>query len=154
MRTKSKLTTNCQLSTANSGFTIIELLIVMVIIAILAGLSIFAMSGARESARDARRKADLEQIRSGLEIYKADCNNYPASLPAVGISLTASCPTANTYIQSMPADPSTNAGYCYNQLTGVTYELCTNLEDNPTSPSACAGCDSGSDTGDYKVKNP
>lgn len=140
-----------------SGFTLIELLVVISIIGILSGISIFALQDARTSARDSRRKSDLQTIASGLEIYKSDCNSYPATLPAVGSSLTgASCTPANAniYIQSMPSDPGTGNGYCYNQLSTTTYEICTNLEQNPSSPSACGSCDSGSDQGDYKVRNP
>ncbi|KKQ98742.1 MAG: Type II secretion system protein G [Candidatus Woesebacteria bacterium GW2011_GWB1_39_12] len=139
-----------------AGFTIIELLIVMVIIAILAGLSIFAMGGARESARDARRKADLEQIRSGLELYKADCNVYPASLGTslTGDGSTPSCLAANTYIQDVPTDPTSDAAYAYNQLTTVTYTLCSHLEDPPSSPDItnCNACDPTPCA--YKVINP
>ena len=61
------------------GFTLIELLVVISIIGILIAVSIFGLSGARESARDARRKSDLELIRSGLELYRADCNAYPTT---------------------------------------------------------------------------
>ncbi|MCK4588676.1 prepilin-type N-terminal cleavage/methylation domain-containing protein, partial [Candidatus Woesebacteria bacterium] len=59
------------------GFTLIELLVVISIIGILLALSIFGLQGARKSARDSKRKADIELIRSGIEIYKADCNVYP-----------------------------------------------------------------------------
>ena len=130
-----------------NGFTLIELLIVMAIITILAGLSIFSMQGARVAGRDARRKGDLETIRSGIEMYKADCNVYPAdgSLTA-GSTLTASCPNAATYIQEVPGDP-TGGSYCYDSA-GVSYELCATLEDVPASPEDCSGC------GNYKVTNP
>ena len=58
--------TGRQLSKLISGFTLVELLVVMGIIGILAGMSIFALQGARESARDARRKGDLETIATAL----------------------------------------------------------------------------------------
>ena len=69
------------------GFTLIELLVVLSIIGVLVGLSIFGLRSARESSRDGTRKADLELIRSGVEIYKADCDNYPLSAE-LGASLT------------------------------------------------------------------
>ena len=142
---KDRSYTDCQLPVR--GFTLIELLVVMVIIGILASLSIFAMGGARSSARDARRKADLEQIRSGIEIYKADCNLYPpnGSLNE-GSTLTASCPNLATYIQKVPGDPSVGS-YCYNRTSNVTYELCAKLEDVPAA--ALCGCGAN-----YKVTNP
>ena len=64
----------------NKGFTLIELLVVISILGVLLALSVFGMQGARQSSRDGRRKADLEQIRSGLEMYRADCNAYPTTL--------------------------------------------------------------------------
>ena len=62
----------------NLGFTLIELMIVMGIVGILSTISLFALQGTREGARDARRKSDLEAIRSALEIYRSDCHGYPA----------------------------------------------------------------------------
>src|SRR3990170_1677136 len=89
------------------GFTLIELLVVISIIGILIALSVFGLQGAREASRDAKRKADLELIRSGIEIYKSDCNSYPASLGAVliGDDSNPSCDSGNTYIAQIPADP-------------------------------------------------
>lgn len=110
------------------GFTLIELLVVISIIGILMALSLFGMQGARESSRDARRKSDLEMIRSGLEIYKSDCNVYAPSL-SWGAALTGSCPTANTYIATIPKDPlDPTTVYTYSRPTTTTYTLCATLE--------------------------
>ncbi len=140
----------------NSGFTLIELLITIAIIAILTAISAFALSGARESARDARRKTDLEQIRTSLEIYKADCNTYPAALPAVSSALTATCGGGtNTYMQKTPGDPATGGSYSYTRPTTISYTLCSQLEDPPNpanDTTGCASCSGGSCG--YKVTNP
>lgn len=122
----------------------------MAIIAILAGISIFALQGARESARDARRKGDLETIRSGIELYRSDCNQYPPGPLNAGTTLSASCPNLATYIEKVPGDPSGATNYCYNRTSLVSYELCATLEQPPTAPESCAGC-AGSD---YRVTNP
>src|SRR3990167_7468623 len=62
------------------GFTLIELLVVISIMGVILGLTLFGIGGARESSRDAKRKADLALIQSGLEIYRADCSDYPVTL--------------------------------------------------------------------------
>ena len=147
----------------NNGFTLLELLIAIAIIAILTSLSLVALGGAREQARDGRRKSDLETIRSALELYKADCNQYPAAgaFPAVGSALSGTCSGGtNTYLQKRPGDPSgtTFGSYSYVPvLTGTSYTsytLCARLEDPPTSPdiSGCGSCGAGSCG--YKVTNP
>lgn len=61
-----------------SGFTIVELLIVIVIIGILAGLVVTQILGATAKARDTERKTDLDQISNQLEAYYAQKGSYPA----------------------------------------------------------------------------
>ena len=125
----------------SSAFTLIELLVVISIIGILVAVSAFGLQGARESARDARRKADLETIRSGLELYHSDCNVYPTGsgsvVSALGASLSGSCPNSITYIQSVPNDPISDRNYYYSS-DGSTYELCAAVETE-TGSAGCAG---------------
>lgn len=138
----------------NGGFTLIELLVVISIIGILIGISLFGLQGARESSRDARRKSDLEMIRSGLEIYKSDCNTYPATL---GTSLTGACPgpTINTYISLVPTDPLPGRLYPYSYSVATkTYILCTSLENPPSPAVDVTGCGSCGLTCNYKVTSP
>src|SRR3989344_4750312 len=61
----------------NIGFTLVELLIVITIISTLSGIGFAVFGNATRNARDAKRKADLEQIRTALEMYKADNGRYP-----------------------------------------------------------------------------
>ncbi len=140
-----------------AGFTLIELLVVISIIGILMAISLFGLQGARESSRDARRKSDLELIRSGLEIYKSDCNIYPASLGSslVGSGSPTSCAVANTYISSVPKDPlDPNRLYPYSRPTTTTYILCASLENPPSPAMDVTGCGSCGTTCNYKVTSP
>lgn len=120
-----------------AGFTLIELIIVMAIIAILAGISIFTLGDARKSGRDAKRKTDLETIRAAIEIYRADCGLYPTTIPSPGSQLRATCTgVTNTYLESIPGD-SLGGSYFY-WSNGTSYRICACLED-ATSSMSCAG---------------
>jgi prepilin-type N-terminal cleavage/methylation domain-containing protein len=145
------------------GFTLIELLVVISIIGILIGLSVFGLQGARKASRDAVRKADLEQLRSGLGMYKADCNTYPAALDlSSSTSLNGdgtsspSCLATNVYIAATPVDPiSPAANYVYSTTGGITYTICTALEQPPSPVLDVSGCGScGGSACNYKVTNP
>lgn len=61
-----------------SGFTIVELLIVIVIIGILAGLVIVTFVGIQQRARNSERQTDINSIASQLEGYFADNSGYPS----------------------------------------------------------------------------
>src|SRR3989338_938512 len=61
------------------GFSLIELVIVMGIIAIIAAAAATRFTQAQAKSRDARRQADLESVRSALELYRSDnsTTGYP-----------------------------------------------------------------------------
>lgn len=67
----------------SSGFTIIELLIVIVVIAILAGLVLNAFGNIQARARDTERRNDINAIHTQLELYYTDNDEYPATLAEV-----------------------------------------------------------------------
>ncbi len=69
-----------------SGFTIVELLIVIVIIAILAAITIVAYNGITARANDTRRMHDLSEIRQTLSLYYQDKGFFPVSAPNPGSS--------------------------------------------------------------------
>lgn len=145
------------------GFTLIELLVVVSIIGVLLGLSVFGLQGARQSSRDAKRKSDLEMMRSGLEIYKADCDVYPLASQVVsstaleGTGSPSSCAVANIYISSVPKDSMDPASkYAYSRPTTTAYILCASLEQIPSPAmdvTGCGSCGTGV-TCNYKVTNP
>ena len=66
-----------------SGFTIVELLIVIVVIGILAGLVFVQFNNVQGRARDTERKADIRLIESKLAEYRADNSAYPAALSSI-----------------------------------------------------------------------
>lgn len=149
------------------GFTIIELLVVLGIIVIMMGVTLFALEGSRTSARDARRRADLQVIVSALELFRADCNYYfSGTWPSPGSPLngsTCSPTNANVYLQAMPDDPAVGRDYVYQPQGCTSGASCTRfflwaaLEDPPALSAACASMDEplcGSATCNYCVTNP
>lgn len=65
------------LKNRSKGFTIVELLIVIVVIAILATLVIVTFTGIQQKARDSQRQTDINAIDSHLEAYYATNGKYP-----------------------------------------------------------------------------
>lgn len=120
-----------------NGFTFVELLVVVTIIAVLSGVGIASFSSTNKEARDAKRKADLEAIRSALEICRAENGAYPLDLD-LSNDLSIVC-GAETYLNPIPKDPrdgQSGYGYEYTFLTNTTYNLCAlSMEgEDETSP--------------------
>jgi prepilin-type N-terminal cleavage/methylation domain-containing protein len=61
----------------NKGFTIIELLIVIVVIGILAALVLNSFQGVQARARDTERRTDINSVATQLEVYYQDIGGYP-----------------------------------------------------------------------------
>jgi len=85
-----------------NGFSLIELLVVLGIIAVLTGLIAFNFNAARARARDVQRKNDLKELRSALELYKNDSGTYPSS---ANYATMISVLVAGDYAQSAFSDP-------------------------------------------------
>ena len=62
------------------GFTLIELMIVIVILGILAGIVVFAVGGITDRGTQAACKTDVSTIQTGVEAYYAKLGSYPAHL--------------------------------------------------------------------------
>lgn len=64
-------------SKKQSGFTIIELVIVFVVVVILAALVVFSYNGVRSRERDAARQENIVSLQAELEIFYAENSRYP-----------------------------------------------------------------------------
>ncbi len=118
------------------GFTLIELLVVIAIIGVMAALVIVNLSSANKKSRDARRKADLSEVRTALELYYDDNLQYPTAAtmvtwdtatPGVLSSLTT------TYIKTMPQDPRDSGAMQYSYIGNASGYTLTAYLENYTS---------------------
>lgn len=70
-----------------TGFTIVELLIVVVVIAILAAITIVSYSGVTRRASNSERQSDIAAIQKALEMYYIDNSQYPKQGGVAGMDL-------------------------------------------------------------------
>ena len=78
-----------------SGFTLIEVLIVIVVIAILAAIVVPRLLGAGREAREASLRAHLQEMRNAIGLFQAQCGDYPADLEDI-MATTAPATGANS----------------------------------------------------------
>jgi prepilin-type N-terminal cleavage/methylation domain-containing protein len=104
-----------------NGFTIVELLIVIVVIGILAAITIVSYSGIQAKANDVVRRTDVADIRDALQLYQVDkgdyaqagCGNgtgtgyFATDYDGAGSDLSiVQCLVVGKYLAAPPVDPS------------------------------------------------
>jgi general secretion pathway protein G len=82
------------------GFTFIELLLVLAILALLAGLAVAVSMSKIRSSKESALKEDLHSMRKALDDYYADKGNYPKKLQDL---------VDKRYLRSVPMDPFTES---------------------------------------------
>ena len=153
------------------GFSLIELLVVMTIIAILIGAGTVSYTKAQQRGRDGQRKSDLKRVQAVLEVYIQQNGKYPSSSSGsiqcnVGLPDPLTWGTSNftcnsiTYLKNLPKDPKyqSTTGYYYRSYGSpnpTSYDISAELEndndpDRITGPTPCTPYGGR----DYCVKNP
>jgi prepilin-type N-terminal cleavage/methylation domain-containing protein len=148
--------------TGGAGFTLVELAVVIGVIGVITTVTLALLNPANQlrKARDTKRKADFAQIQSALELYRADENTYPASLPACGGTLSSLSGTV--YLRNRPCDPRNTGQYIYRYVPSgspsFSYSLIACLENvndsEKDAANATAYCSGGTTNWSYTVTNP
>ena len=136
------------------GFTLVELMIVITIIAILATIAVVSFTRVQKQARDTKRKEDMRSIITALQAYYTEKTTYPVSVTP-GAATTALAALRPTYISVIPTAPTgssgTNTNYMYvSDNLGSKYSICADLEAPTASGSVMWKVDSNN-TGGYEV---
>lgn len=114
------------------GFTLIELLVVISIIGILSSVVVTSLAEARTKARDAKRVAEIQQVRTALEMYYNGAGSYP-QVGAEGntVALSSLQTALAPFIPVLPADPLGGSFHEYNYTwadAGRAYAILVRLE--------------------------
>ena len=149
-----------------NGFSLIELMVSTTVIAILTVIGVVSYSSVNKRSRDVKRKSDIEQIRSALEMYRSDYGYYPnveggswGTADVLGPSLVT------TYMPVIPADPQvTQFKYYYFKAKNLQagnyygYCMCACLESSPCDTLISNTCDASDlrpdNSCNYYLKNP
>jgi prepilin-type N-terminal cleavage/methylation domain-containing protein len=116
-----------------NGFSLIEILVVVTIMATLTAIGMVSYSQISKNSRDGKRKADLEQVRAALVLYRTESGEYPTS-----VDWSTMEPIENQISVTSMSDPR---GGTYDYTSdGLTFTLCATLEN--AAPST------------YCVRNP
>lgn len=135
------------ISKACKGFTLIELLVVISVIGILATLILARLGGVEKSARDARRKSDLNQYRVALENFASKTNGiYPVSSTLISdfpVNGLCTLPSGlQPYLATCPNDPRyLTSGFTYRyqtDATGMKYIMYAQLESETNYYYVCS----------------
>ena len=135
---------NGKLKNPRSGFTLVELLVVITIIGILASIGVASYTKVLATARNGRRQADLSSLRDALELYYSENNRYIA----IGTTWRAVNETylddlTPGYIKVLPSDPG-GAGReyrCRSASSAQAYCLEAYLEGVSSTQNTCRKAD-------------
>jgi general secretion pathway protein G len=107
------------------GFTLVELLIVIIIIAVLAAIAIPKFSNSSQRSKESSLRANLKLVRNAIDLFRADTGAFPANMAGLTTSTTsglnaaaATCTIAATdwrgpYLQAVPVDPVSGSAMTY-----------------------------------------
>ncbi len=105
-----------------SGFTLIELIIVIAVLAGLASLILVTYPASQRKARDAQRQSDIKQFQTALEVYATRNNNR---FPTSSGNISSLCSAIS--LSPCPDDPSPSQNYSH-VSTATEYQIWAQME--------------------------
>lgn len=125
---------------SNNGFTLMETLIVVALIAVLAGAFLASANYMTQiqKGKDAKRKSDLAVLKSKMEDYYNDHSQYPTlgEMDECNVALTP-------YLNFIPCDPGGDPYTYETDATRQWYRIYTNLANKKDPDITALGCSSG-----------
>ena len=120
---ESQVTPGCRTRSraGADGFTLIELMVVISLIVVLAGLAVVQYRNAVVLGKEAVLRTDLFRMKDAIDQYYADKGQYPASLDAL---------VSDGYLRAIPKDPFTNSTDTWQAIPA---------EPDPNNPTAVSG---------------
>lgn len=132
-------------SSMKKAFTLMELLIAIAIIAILTAIGIVSYTSINKNARNTKRRSDVEQIRSALELYRSDFGYYPSANGGTIGDAAHLSGVIDPYMPAVPTDPKGQPYYYiatnFNATSSQYYGYCiaASMEPSETIDSTCGG---------------
>lgn len=132
------------LQNKRSAFTLVELLIVIIIIAVLAAIAIPKFANQSQRSKETALRAELALVRNAIELFKNDCGSYPSvlddlagtSAPATGKdsagnnkAITAS-DYKGPYLNRVNVDPVSGAAFTYSTTSPTVGKVTSSASGN------------------------
>ncbi|HVT14150.1 MAG TPA: type II secretion system major pseudopilin GspG [Fimbriimonadaceae bacterium] len=131
------------------GFTLIELMVVILILAILAALIVPRLFGQQDQAKIAKAQADISELKNALARFRVDNDRFPTDQEGLTALQTApsDCPHWNgPYVENLPQDPW-HGEYQYHDLGNNDVEITSYGKDGaPGGGDDISSLDSGAST--------
>ena len=145
---KANPTTTAKILKKLLGFTLVELLVAIAIIALIISLSVISFGSVRQQGRNTQRITDIKLIQVALQNYYHDEGRYPTTLisgqPLVGST------SSTTYMAIIPIGPTPADGNC----TSTNYIYTANDNNYSYSLSYCLGAATGAEATGPKCATP
>ncbi len=139
--------------TKHAAFTLVELLIVIIIIAVLAAIAIPKFANQSVRSKESALKAELSLLRNAVELFKNDCGSFPAALadlagssaPANGKDSSGnnkaiiSTDFKGPYLSKISSDPVSGSAFTYSTTSPNVGKVSSSASGNDTDGNPYSG---------------